>query len=92
MCGEKLIPPLLGFGFTGSPPHVRGKVQNEAQQNLWSRITPACAGKREMPPTGAARTRDHPRTCGEKPDSFRRTIYEKGSPPHMRGKERLIHG
>lgn len=25
MCGEKLMPPLLGFGLTGSPPHVRGK-------------------------------------------------------------------
>ena len=25
VCGEKLIPPLLGFGFTGSPPRMRGK-------------------------------------------------------------------
>ena len=25
MCGEKLMPPLLGFGLTGSPPHMRGK-------------------------------------------------------------------
>ena len=49
-------------------------------------ITPAYAGKREMPPTGAARTRDHPRVCGEKVVCLIPMCHCMGSPPRVRGK------
>ena len=58
--------------------------------SLWlSRITPAYAGKREMPPTGAARTRDHPRVCGEKVVCLIPMCHCMGSPPRVRGKARF---
>ena len=44
-CGEKLIPPLLGFGLTGSPPHMRGKAKTLKALLIAVRITPAHAGK-----------------------------------------------
>ena len=46
VCGEKLIPPLLGFGFTGSPPRMRGKDTYGEGKAKISGITPAYAGKR----------------------------------------------
>ena len=47
VCGEKLsgfrAPPLL----IGSPPRVRGKVSPSPSSTAATRITPACAGKRQ---------------------------------------------
>ena len=48
VCGEKLIPPLLGFGFTGSPPRMRGKVLLLVRSAGCNGITPAYAGKRNV--------------------------------------------
>ena len=55
-----------------------------------TRITPARAGKTELPDTGRNEARDHPRSCGK--DflwNFEGDIV-KGSPPLVR--ERLIDG
>ena len=50
------------------------------------RITPACAGKRQInADTGKWQT-DHPRVCGEKVDCIPRSLRRKGSPPRVRGK------
>ena len=46
MCGEKNIWVVDAITSTGSPPHVRGKALLNSSKNLFSRITPACAGKR----------------------------------------------
>ncbi len=68
MCGEKgqLLDPLFDCG--ASPPHVRGKGVNVIVNYSLPRITPACAGKRELLPLPSNPTRDHPRMCGEKTD------------------------
>ena len=66
VCGEKLIPPLLGFGFTGSPPRMRGKGDKLNQEPLLDRITPAYAGKSYNEIFGELLGGDHPRVCGEK--------------------------
>ena len=47
MCGEKLFAFLVFCPNIGSPPHVRGKEGKEYLQETESRITPACAGKRQ---------------------------------------------
>ena len=87
-CGEKLIPPLLGFGLTGSPPHMRGKERGSTSRQRRKGITPAHAGKSPAMSPGHITLRDHPRTCGEKGISDFSGNYEDGSPPHMRGKAR----
>ena len=50
VCGEKV---LLIIGISkarGSPPRVRGKVSERLMGGNYARITPACAGKRFLPP------------------------------------------
>ena len=49
-------------------------------------ITPAYAGKRQDDLCGNQCTEDHPRLCGEKVLRFRKSHFQKGSPPPMRGK------
>ena len=86
MCGEKFYVDEVLPGDTGSPPHVRGKVDGVLDVRLEHGITPACAGKRQhqglCPPTG----RDHPRVCGEKYCCTLMACRSWGSPPRMRGK------
>ena len=45
MCGENFLNNLVCRNFTGSPPHVRGKLYRSGVDYRDSRITPACAGK-----------------------------------------------
>ena len=60
---------------------------------LWSvqplRVTPAYTGKRPTPRWVRPNPRDHPRACGEKLVSVSGSSSVPGSPPRMRGKERL---
>ena len=46
MCGEKISAAVPFVCCEGSPPHVRGKVEEFLRQRFQGRITPACAGKR----------------------------------------------
>ncbi len=46
LCGEKLIPIEFGGIETGSPPPMRGKVEEFIMKKIDVRITPAYAGKR----------------------------------------------
>ncbi len=46
MCGEKHVTTPDELPKAGSPPHVRGKDTNPKIFGLFTRITPACAGKR----------------------------------------------
>ena len=52
-------------------------------------ITPAYAGKSRPILTDARNDKDHPRVCGEKCLPDRRARIEWGSPPRMRGKEKM---
>ncbi len=58
--------------------------------SLIHRITPACAGKRKLLYFCKQLLKDHPRMCGEK-DYGERYMYDvSGSPPHVRGKARML--
>ena len=66
ICGEKDSTSPQGNTAAGSPPHMRGKVENTAQKQNDRRITPAYAGKRSHAPLRCTLPWDHPRICGEK--------------------------
>ena len=72
----------------GSPPHARGKAYDIKKNPDGSRITPACAGKRERTVHAGMISGDHPRMRGEKVNGFVGYRPHQGSPPHARGKVR----
>ena len=76
--------------YLGSPPQVRGKHAWELPISPTDRITPADAGKTGLINNPNEKTRDHPRGCGENHPTqcFRVPII--GSPPRMRGKQRIL--
>ena len=65
---------------------MRGKALENGGGSLDVRITPACAGKSHFATNFHLNKRDHPRMCGEKPDSRNTLQLSPGSPPHVRGK------
>ena len=87
VCGEKCPHKRRCPYRLGSPPRMRGKVTQEDYTQLVGRITPAYAGKRPSTGRASARTRDHPRVCGEKGTVTPVKAGPRGSPPRMRGKD-----
>jgi len=77
---------VCSLEYWGSPPRVWGKVQPERDVQDAARITPACAGKRDLRSRFCPAGGDHPRVCGEKPERFFFIPKQLGSPPRMRGK------
>ena len=65
---------------------MRGKVEEKPVKIEKTGITPAYAGKSFLPTTRQKFGRDHPRLCGEKPNSPWIDFLSVGSPPPMRGK------
>ena len=88
-CGEKCISPFAHAVTSGSPPRVRGKGPPSPVHARRFGITPARAGKRYYCNTWYKQEWDHPRACGEKLPSARAIADQGGSPPRVRGKERL---
>ena len=86
LCGEKAAAWRKIKMEVGSPPPMRGKAASKMDINFFFRITPAYAGKREVPAVPFLFFRDHPRLCGEKYDPNNEFDEEYGSPPPMRGK------
>ena len=86
VCGEKRTSRASILLPSGSPPRMRGKVDEALFWANAARITPAYAGKREHGRAGAHYRRDHPRVCGEKSTSAAIASQRPGSPPRMRGK------
>ena len=76
----------------GSPPHGRGKAEQELQEIAPARITPAWAGKSNCRFTFLAFWEDHPRAGGEKEKLRDAYALLMGSPPHGRGKVGLDGG
>ena len=91
MCGEKPIPIRAPNRASGSPPHVRGKDHFVVQGSRVRGITPACAGKSSSRAASILASRDHPRMCGEKPQTLSLERGIDGSPPHVRGKVALCY-
>ena len=88
-CGEKylmvtVLPPLVG-----SPPRMRGKVRTADFGRHKAGITPAHAGKSDLKGKILTMIQDHPRACGEKYLVDFLQVLGVGSPPRMRGKERV---
>ena len=86
VCGEKFSPRPERRSLQGSPPRVRGKVRYGHGVHAGFRITPACAGKRGIPPFVLGVGEDHPRVCGEKKGACHALPGVQGSPPRVRGK------
>ena len=74
----------------GSPPHVRGKDTIHSRATVHKGITPACAGKRSVDGNARLSEQDHPRMCGEKQYWHLPYQLRPGSPPHVRGKARVV--
>ena len=74
----------------GSPPHARGKVPHALVVAAYAGITPARAGKRLYRCRVYFYFRDHPRTRGEKRRNPEIFFIKLGSPPHARGKARML--
>ena len=68
---------------------MRGKALYGVFEGLVGGITPAHAGKSFGLVIKFLRHGDHPRTCGEKGYNGVDMRTSAGSPPHMRGKERM---
>ena len=68
---------------------MRGKVIGGFGVLVQIGITPACAGKSALCVNGGARSRDHPRMCGEKTAREFITDLIQGSPPRMRGRVKV---
>ena len=89
VCGEKVLGDGIWGAKIGSPPRVRGKETVICHALQRRGITPACAGKRRLSRCCIHGSRDHPRVCGEKSAFLSASIKATGSPPRVRGKERL---
>ena len=66
VCGEKPFQKPRCLFWVGSPPRMRGKVDNFWIVKGGRRITPAYAGKSVYVATDHPSIWDHPRVCGEK--------------------------
>ena len=87
VCGEKPFRnPVRSIGL-GSPPRMRGKATLVGAVTLFTRITPAYAGKRYANCRAIRASTDHPRVCGEKAQALDVHLQRGGSPPRMRGKD-----
>ena len=69
---------------------MRGKEYGKDRVYLSRRITPAYAGKRLLECIIAQFARDHPRLCGEKDEKITLEGMTSGSPPPMRGKDKIL--
>ena len=70
---------------SGSSPRMRGTLPASAAWLPSGRIIPAYAGNTPGPGSGAVRTADHPRVCGEHIFSLQIDQSGPGSSPRMRG-------
>ena len=86
MCGEKVRNRRRESKRLGSSPRMRGKVFPPVSSSVYTRITPAYAGKRRQCSPQSGGSWDHPRVCGEKNIERGNVPCFGGSPPRMRGK------
>ena len=84
-CGEHL-PTMFMYGKTmGSSPLVRGALLNQIAIDGVARIIPARAGSTRHRQAEAARSWDHPRSCGEHFCALVWLVRPAGSSPLVRG-------
>ena len=88
-CGEKAALAVIQPAIQGSPPRVRGKAIKTVAQSAIGGITPARAGKSRPCRSIRRYIRDHPRACGEQAFPNLLVWIFAGSPPRVRGKDKL---
>ena len=86
MRGEDACTTVARRCSAGSPPHARGRRGTGFSHIETLGITPACAGKTNLPQIPVASNSDHPRMRGEDDYETERPVGHKGSPPHARGR------
>ena len=86
MCGENDHLTPCRLTRLGSPPRVRGKLNELRKYVAAMRITPACAGKTHCCRNVVSLFLDHPRVCGENWVLTPSVALLPGSPPRVRGK------
>ncbi len=85
MCGEHSSVTCTDCATAGSSPHVRGAHRACHYRDRRQRIIPACAGSTNYDVNMVAKSRDHPRMCGEHITSNPYRTFSMGSSPHVRG-------
>ena len=85
VCGEYWILATSLASGLGSPPRVRGILDNPNADSSRHRITPACAGNTSKTHALAGIRQDHPRVCGEYLKADHLKAIAEGSPPRVRG-------
>ena len=65
MCGDHYTGGEIMSMSKGSPPHVRGPLEEDGESIFVPGITPACAGTTAMSIAGVYFLWDHPRMCGD---------------------------
>ena len=88
-CGENTRFATENWVVAGSPPQVRGKPMIIIAGVFCPRITPAGAGKTLLLPLKLSACRDHPRRCGENAEGEGAKRSCLGSPPQVRGKQKM---
>ncbi len=89
MRGDNFTSSIGSSQPSGSPPHARGQLNQQEEQELLLRFTPACAGTTGCSASACACQTVHPRMRG---DNWARNVGNAvldGSPPHARG-QRVI--
>ena len=90
MCGENPPKVFVTNTFPGSSPRVRGKRQWPFKVGGWLGLIPACAGKTWVLGSAKARSKAHPRVCGENYKHFVLATNAQGSSPRVRGKRIVL--
>ena len=85
VCGEARRAQRQHRNFQGLSPRVRGSRQQRRGRRGRGRIIPACAGKPTSARTGATRTWDYPRVCGEAEWAPTQQELDDGLSPRVRG-------
>ena len=88
-CGEQEQETRKMDKETGSPPRMRGAAAVRRPDDTGCRITPADAGSSFHHHQHSIYYPDHPRGCGEQDSVSHGWLSCGGSPPRMRGAERV---
>ena len=85
LCGEHHARPVRVRNLMGSPPPMRGTLNNNNAHTRPPGITPAYAGNTKLHNRQGKEQWDHPRLCGEHHGHSMYANSYNGSPPPMRG-------
>ena len=89
-CGDYCVVSPCSVIRQGSPPPVRGLLWQVCFNSLHARITPARAGTTKSSFTIFPGDQDHPRPCGDYFYLSGRTPLLPGSPPPVRGLQKIL--